>query len=123
MFVSEKTMIPVILTEEEKNDEILKNPKSYGAKCADYMCTWWHEEIEKMREDGTYLEMVHMIDKSAEDAYWLFCERYEKDNPRPADGFEEVAKWESTRKNLADSHVMGEFVLYWDDGENFYEFD
>ena len=83
----------------------------YGMRWMDFMEKQYPDLVELMQFRNNYLTVARSVDRSASAYRELLDEQYAQTNPRPTEDYEEIRKWEETRKFYTDGTVMRERVL------------
>lgn len=83
----------------------------YGMRWMDFMEQQHPDLVELMQFRNNYLTVARSVDRSAQAYRELLDEQYAQMNPRPTEDYEEIRKWEETRKFYTDGTVMRERVL------------
>ena len=84
---------------------------SYGTAWMHFMESNHPEMVEVMRMKHIFLTTARSVDRSAWAYRELLDEQYAQMNPRPTEDYEEIRKWEETRRFYTDGTVRRERVL------------
>ena len=83
---------------------------TYGIKWLEFMRGHHPKLVRELQQKGTLYKVAQSVDDYAWDYRELLDKQYAELHPRPHT-FEEIVKWEYTRKFYTDSAVMRERVL------------
>lgn len=83
----------------------------WGHERQRFMTENYPDEAAALQSGERWEQLAIEIEKEAMDLRELLRSQYAKANPRPADDFMEIVKWENTRGFYIDHEIMEQLIL------------
>lgn len=83
----------------------------WGREWQRFMTENYPDEAAALKSGERWEQLAIEIEKEAMDLRELLRSQYAKANPRPADDFMEIVKWENTRGFYIDHEIMEQLIL------------